>query len=82
MNDIWVYLCGPLSTAVSPLTIVPSISPSVTRLHDRVHLARWLLWMLLPLVGWLVLFVQNGFLAGHPLPNRFGPPPGQPAPVW
>ncbi len=81
-NDVWAYLGGPLTTVVSLLTIVPSISSTVTRLHDRGHSAWWLLWMLLPVIGWLVLFVQNGFLAGQPLQNRYGYPPGQPAPTW
>ena len=81
-GDAWAYLGGPLSTVVSLLTIVPSISSSVARLHDRGHSACWLLWMLLPLVGWLVLFVQNGFLAGQPVHNRYGYPPRQAAPTW
>ena len=79
-GSVWAVFGGPLTTVVSLLTIVPSISSSVTRLHDRGHSAWWLLWALVPLVGWLVLFVQNGFLAGHPVPNRYGPPPGQPTP--
>ena len=79
-SSAWAYLGGPLTTVVSLLTIVPSISSSVTRLHDRGHSAWWLLWSLVPLVGWLVLLVQNGFLAGQPVPNRYGPPPGQPMP--
>ena len=82
VNDVWAYLGGPLTTVVFLLTIVPSISSSVTRLHDRGHSAWWLLWMLLPVIGWLVLFVQNGFLAGQPVQNKYGYPPGQPAPTW
>src|SRR3712207_3410813 len=69
-SSAWAYLGGPLSAVVSLLTIVPSISSSVTRLHDRGHSAWWLLWSLVPLVGWLVLLVQNGLLAGQPVPNR------------
>jgi uncharacterized membrane protein YhaH (DUF805 family) len=81
-GDPWAYVGGPLTALVSLLTVVPSISSSVARLHDRGHSAWWLLWMLLPLVGWLVLFIQNGFLAGQPVRNRYGYPPGQPAPTW
>lgn len=81
-GDPWAYVGGPLTALVSLLTIVPSISSTVTRLHDRGHSAWWLLWMLLPVIGWLVLFVQNAFLAGQPVTNRYGPPPGQPAPTW
>ncbi len=71
---------GPIGLVVSLALLVPSISSTVTRLHDRGHSAWWLLWALVPLVGWLVLFVQNGFLAGHPVSNRYGSPPGQPTP--
>ena len=56
-SSAWGYLGGPLTTVISLLTIVPSISSSVTRLHDRGHSAWWLLWSLLPIVGWLVLLI-------------------------
>ena len=68
-----------MSTAISLLTVVPSISSTVARLHDRGHSAWWLLWFLLPLVGVIVLLVQNGFLRGDGGPNKYGPPTGQPA---
>jgi uncharacterized membrane protein YhaH (DUF805 family) len=75
----WVYdaFGGPVSGVVSLFTLVPSISSSVARLHDRNHSAWWLLWMLVPLVGWIVLLVQNGFLVGQGGINRYGPPPGE-----
>jgi uncharacterized membrane protein YhaH (DUF805 family) len=72
------YVGGPVSTAISLLTVVPSISSTVTRLHDRGHSAWWLLWFLLPLVGMIVLLVQNGFLRGDGGPNKYGPATGQP----
>ena len=71
------YMGGPASTAISLLTLVPSISSGVARLHDRGHSAWWLLWCLLPLVGVIVLLVQNGFLRGDGGPNKYGPPPGE-----
>ena len=74
---------GPIGVVSSLVLLVPNITSQVPRLHDRGHSAWWLLWSLLPLVGWLVLLIQNGFLAGQPVPNRYGPPPGQPAaPTW
>jgi uncharacterized membrane protein YhaH (DUF805 family) len=75
------YLSGPMSGLVSLLTLVPSISSTVARLHDRGHSAWWLLWFLLPLVGVIVLLVQNAFLRGDGGPNRYGPAPGAPAPL-
>jgi len=75
---------GPFELLVTLGTIVPSISSTVARLHDRDHSAWWLLWWLLPVVGWIVLFVDNGFLRGTPGPNRYGPPtdvPIEPVPA-
>lgn len=66
---------GPFGTLMTFFTLVPSISSSVARLHDRNHSAWWLLWALLPFVGWIVLFIQNGFLPGFPVPTKYGPPP-------
>ena len=74
-GSVYTYTGGPVSTLISLFSLVPSISSSVARLHDRGHSAWWLLWWLLPIVGWFVLLVQNAFLAGHPVPNRYGPPP-------
>jgi uncharacterized membrane protein YhaH (DUF805 family) len=79
---------GPIGLAVGLLTVVPSISSTVTRLHDRGHSAWWLLWLLLPIIGWLLLIVQTWFLPGDSAPNRYGPPrpaaqlaePGYPQP--
>jgi uncharacterized membrane protein YhaH (DUF805 family) len=80
-SGVYDYVGGPISGLVSLFTLVPSISSSVTRLHDRGHSAWWLLWMLVPLVGLIVLFVQNGFLSGDGGPNRYGPAPGHVDPL-
>ena len=69
---------GPFVTLVALLTLVPSVSSTVTRLHDRGHSAWWLLLALVPVVGVLVLLVMTGFLRGHGGPNRYGPPPRAP----
>ncbi|SDX50145.1 Uncharacterized membrane protein YhaH, DUF805 family [Modestobacter sp. DSM 44400] len=71
---------GPFAVLVSLLTLVPKISSTVTRLHDRSHSAWWLAWVFLPVAGVLMLLVQNGFLRGDGGPNRYGPPapPGHP----
>ncbi len=72
---LYAWTGGPLSTVIGLFTLVPSISSSVARLHDRGLSAWWLLWLVLPVVGWLVVFVQNGFLPGTNVPNKYGPPP-------
>jgi uncharacterized membrane protein YhaH (DUF805 family) len=71
---------GPFAVLVTLLTAVPTISSTVTRLHDRSHSAWWLAWTLVPFVGALVLLVVTGFLRGDGGPNRYGPPAavGQP----
>ncbi|TWH74253.1 DUF805 domain-containing protein [Modestobacter roseus] len=66
---------GVLSPIVALLTLVPSFSSNVTRLHDRGHSAWWLLMGLIPLVGGLILLVQLGFLPGEERTNGYGPPP-------
>ena len=67
---------GPLETLVWAFTVVPSVSSTVTRLHDRDHSAWGLLWALVPVVGPLVLCVTVGFLRGSWGPNRYGVPEG------
>jgi uncharacterized membrane protein YhaH (DUF805 family) len=72
---------GPIAGVVWLLSLVPSFSANVTRLHDRGHSAWWLLFGLIPLVGGILLLVQMGFLRGDGGPNRYGPPPAGGAPV-
>jgi uncharacterized membrane protein YhaH (DUF805 family) len=69
---------GLLSVIVSLGTLVPSTSSCVTRLHDRGHSAWWLLWILVPLVGAIVLILQIWFLRGDAGPNRYGRAPDRP----
>jgi uncharacterized membrane protein YhaH (DUF805 family) len=69
---------GMLTSLVALLLLVPSISSYVTRLHDRGHSAWWLLWILVPCVGAIVLFVQTACLRGHDAPNQYGPVPADP----
>ena len=67
---------GPFVTVIGLLTLVPSVSAQVTRLHDRGMPAWWLLLNLVPFFGQLTLLVITGVLPGQPHPNRYGPPPG------
>lgn len=70
------YTPGVLGAIVTLATIVPSISSSVTRLHDTGRSAWWLLIGLIPFVGIIVLIVF-WCLPGETQPNRFGPPTGR-----
>jgi uncharacterized membrane protein YhaH (DUF805 family) len=63
-------------------TLVPSVCVAGRRLHDTGRSAWWLLLIVIPLIGFLVLlwwFVQKGTDGS----NEFGPDPlaGEPAPV-
>jgi uncharacterized membrane protein YhaH (DUF805 family) len=73
-SSMGMYDTGPFATTVAVLTVVPSISSTVTRLHDRGHSAWWLLLGLVPLFGVIALLVIAGFLRGDGGPNRYGPP--------
>jgi uncharacterized membrane protein YhaH (DUF805 family) len=66
---------GPVTGLVGLALLVPQISGMVTRLHDRDHSAWWLLWSLLPVIGWVVLVVTVCLLGTRPRTNRYGPPP-------
>jgi uncharacterized membrane protein YhaH (DUF805 family) len=66
---------GPVTAICALVLLVPNIAAMVTRLHDRDHSAWWLLWHLVPGLGWLVLVVTVGLLGTQPHPNQYGPPP-------
>lgn len=50
---------GPVTGLTAFLLAVPNVAALVTRLHDRDHSAWWLLWILLPGIGAVVLFVTR-----------------------
>lgn len=67
---------GPVTAITGLLLLVPNVGALVCRLHDRDHSGWWLLWLLVPLVGWLVLVVTVGFLRGTDGANQYGREPG------
>ena len=79
--SIWTYTGGPLGLAFLLVTLVPQVSALVARLHDRGRSARWLWWLVLPGVGWLVVVVQTCLLVGDAGANRHGPAPDAAEPV-
>jgi uncharacterized membrane protein YhaH (DUF805 family) len=66
---------GPVAGLTGLALLVPQVSGMVTRLHDRDHSAWWLLWSLLPVIGWVILVVTVCFLGTLPTGNQYGPPP-------
>lgn len=54
--------------------LLPQLAVGARRLHDSDHSAWWLLLILIPALGWLVLLVWYVF-PSTPFDNRFGPNP-------
>jgi uncharacterized membrane protein YhaH (DUF805 family) len=70
---------GLLTALVGLALFLPSLAVAVRRLHDTERSGWWLLIVLIPIIGWLVL-IFFFVTPGTPGPNRYGPPPSaQPA---
>ena len=65
---------GLLSGIYALAVLIPSIAVTVRRLHDTDRSGWWILIVLVPLIGWIVLLVFM-VLDGTPGDNRFGPSP-------
>jgi uncharacterized membrane protein YhaH (DUF805 family) len=57
---------------LAPPLIWISIAVQVKRWHDRDKSGWWFLMNLLPIIGWLWVLIECGFLRGTGGPNRFG----------
>jgi uncharacterized membrane protein YhaH (DUF805 family) len=69
-----VLMLGFLSPLISLIHFLPSLAVGARRLHDTDRAAWWLLLMLVPLIGTIVLIVFL-CLPGSAGDNRFGPQP-------
>lgn len=63
---------GPLGGIFSLITLIPSIALSVRRLHDINRRGWWLLLTLIPIIGWIILFVWS-VTQGDKGANGYGP---------
>ncbi|MDH5361600.1 MAG: DUF805 domain-containing protein [Gammaproteobacteria bacterium] len=65
---------GVLSTLFGLALIIPSIAVTIRRLHDSGKSGWWLLFMLIPLLGWIVglIFMVLGSSEGE---NKYGANP-------
>lgn len=70
-NGGFLYL---ISTLWSLATLIPGLALSFRRLHDVGHSGAYLLWVLLPIVGWIILVVQYA-KDSQPGTNQYGPNP-------
>jgi hypothetical protein len=65
---------GILTTIYGVLVFLPWWAVQFRRLHDTDRSAWWLLLLLIPVIGWLVILIFN-CQNGTPGNNRFGPDP-------
>ena len=65
---------GLLSGLYTLAVLLPSIAVTVRRLHDTDRSGWWMLLVLLPVVGWVVLWALSA-LEGERHANRYGPDP-------
>jgi Predicted membrane protein len=57
---------------LAPPLIWISVAVQVKRWHDRDKSGWWFLMNFVPIIGWLWVLIECGFLRGTPGPNRFG----------
>lgn len=69
-SDTFTNVLGVAYLAV----IIPSLAVGVRRLHDIGKSAWYLLWVLLPIIGWIVLLVAY-VTESKPQDNVYGPGP-------
>jgi len=71
MNElITVY---PLASIWQVVTFVPSLAVGVRRMHDINRSGFWLLFLLLPLIGWLLIMIF-ALIKGNDDDNDYGSP--------
>jgi len=68
---------GPLTIILLLGTIIPRIAVAIRRLHDTDRSGWWLLLILIPIIGWIILLVFYCTDGTHG-PNRFGEDPKGP----
>ena len=67
-------IAGPLYLLYSLIVLLPHLAVTVRRLHDTARNAWWLLILLIPLVGTIVILVFT-VLDSAPEENEYGPNP-------
>lgn len=64
-----------VSGLTSLIFLIPNLAVGAKRCHDRDRTGWFMLIGLIPIIGWLWLLVELGFLRGTVGGNRFGPDP-------
>src|SRR4051812_1615154 len=63
-----------LGSLYAILVLLPSIAVGVRRMHDIDKSGWWLLLLLIPIIGWIILLVL-ACLDSYPGDNKYGPNP-------
>ena len=71
----WAAMAAPPMLLINLVLLWPRLAIGVKRCHDRNKSGLWLLLALIPLLGWLWLLIDLGFLDGTPGSNKYGPSP-------
>ena len=66
---------GIVAAAIAVLSLWISVAVHVKRWHDRDKSGWWVLIGLVPLLGWIWVLIECGFLRGTDGDNRFGRDP-------
>ncbi len=66
---------GLVSMIVSLVMIYPALVLYAKRWHDRNKSGWWTLITFVPIIGWLWMLIECGFLKGTDGPNAYGPDP-------
>lgn len=77
MKASGMFISGTMSTISwiwGIITLLPSLGLFWRRMHDAGHSGWWWLWILLPLVGWIIILVAL-CKASVPGENKYGPVP-------
>lgn len=64
-----------LEVLLALVILWPALAVQVKRWHDQDFSGWWVLVNLVPVVGWAIALVLNGFAAGTRGENRYGPEP-------
>ena len=73
-GSLFAVQIGWVGLLLTLVTLVPSCAVQVRRLHDTDRSGWWMLLVLLPVVGWVVLWALSA-LEGERHANRYGPDP-------
>ena len=65
---------GALGGLYSLAVLIPSFAVAARRLHDTDHSGLWQLIWIVPIIGWIIFFL-NTCSDSQPGENRFGPNP-------